>query len=320
MSRDGKALEPDEYRILGGDGKWRWLRREAELLPGKNGARNTILITLQDVTERVHMEDELRQGYASLKRAQRMGRIGSVDVDLTTMKVSWSEELYEIYGRDPKEGPADLETFLTFLHPDDRHMIPQIRAQYARPAGGSNEFRIVRPDGSVRWIHREAEQIRDSQGRPIGLITVEQDVTDRVTMEDALRRGHDRLAMAQRIGKVGSAEINLRTRAAFRSDEFNRLMGFDAGPSADGPDAVVDAIHPDDRETVREVMRRTSAGEVVPPVDLRVLHEDGSIAWVRRHHDFIRNAAAFRKRRSSSFRTSPNRSGWSRPRTNSSRP
>jgi PAS domain S-box-containing protein len=293
QAQSGKPLDPDEYRILGGDGKWRWLRRETEILPAADGrGRGTILITLQDVTERVHMEDELRQGNISLKRAQRMGRIGSADIDLNTMKVAWSDELYDIYGRDPAEGPADLDTFLTYLHPDDRYLIPAIREQYLSGIpGSSTEFRIVRPDGGIRWIHREAEQIADATGKPLGLITVEQDVTERVLMEKELRRGHDRLALAQRTGRIGSSELDMRTGTSVRSDEFYRVLGLDpAKVKANDIEKMIEAYHPDDRDTLRDIMRRTANGETLPATDLRIVRPDGSIGWIRRHHDFQRAA------------------------------
>lgn len=296
-SQRGKALEPDEYRILGGDDRWRWLRREAELLPGHNGGPATILVTLQDISDRVRMEEEARQGYASLQRAQRMGKIGSVDVDLKTMTVRWSDELYRIYGRDPKDGPAGLDEFLALIHPDDAHVVPAIRDQYLRGSSeGAHEFRIVHPNGTVRWIHREVEQVHDQAGQPVRLVTVEQDVTERVRMEEELRRGNKRLVMAQKTGKIGSAKINLRTRESARSDEFYRVMGIDpAADNADDFEVFVQAFHPDDRAAMREIMRRTGEGESLPPSELRLLRPDGTIAWIRRHHDFVVGAKGNRE-------------------------
>ncbi|HEY1723559.1 MAG TPA: PAS domain-containing protein [Magnetospirillaceae bacterium] len=295
-SQRGRALEPDEYRILGGDGQWRWVRREAELLPSRGDVPSTILVTLQDITDRVRMEDELRQGYASLQRAQRMGKMGSVDVDLETMKVRWSDELYSIYGRDPKDGPADLDTFLQMIHPDDRHLVGSIRDQYTRdlrgaPDGTATEFRIVRSDGAVRWIHREVQQVRDDHGRPVALVTVEQDVTARVEMEDELRHSTERLVLAQRTGRIGSAEIDLQAGRTTRSAEYLRLLGIDPAKGSCSAEDVLEAFHPDDREKVGEGMRKAALGQDVPPVDLRILRHDGAIAWVKRHQQFVADAA-----------------------------
>ncbi len=285
-ARSGEPLTPDEHRIKGGDGQWRWVRREAALLPGGD----TIMITLQDVTERVRMEESLRVGYANLLRAQRLGRIGSAEIDLTTMAVTWSDQLYEIYGRDRAAGPADLGQFFAYIHPEDRGVIASIREQYLRGnAAGAHEFRIVREDGTIRWLHRETEQIMDGKGRPIRLVTVEQDVTERVRMENELRVSRDRLIQAQRIGRMGSGEFDLATGTMLRSDEYHRLLGLDPRRGPYPPDAIVAAIHPDDQETVRAIIARMAAGEDNAPTDLRALHPDGKVVWLRRHQEFVRD-------------------------------
>ncbi len=129
-------------------------------------------------------EERLVRANANLVHAQRMGKIGSVEVDLVTMDAHWSDELYRIYGRDPKLGPARLEEFLAYVHPDDRAVAEEMRHQHETgDVHGPNEYRILLPGGEVRWIHREIEVVRDAAGKPATLITTEQDITDQKRAE-----------------------------------------------------------------------------------------------------------------------------------------
>jgi len=124
-------------------------------------------------------EDRLLRANANLVNAQRLGKIGSVEVDLATMQVNWSEQLYRIYGRDPKLGPASLDEFLAYVHPDDRGIAEEMRHQHVTGiVRGPNEYRILLRDGQVRWVHREIEVVRDSSGKPVKLVATEQDITD----------------------------------------------------------------------------------------------------------------------------------------------
>ncbi|HEY1721699.1 MAG TPA: ATP-binding protein [Magnetospirillaceae bacterium] len=134
----------------------------------------------------IGVEDRLRRSNANLIHAQRMGKIGSVEVDLVTMKPTWSDELYRIYDRDRALGPANLEEFLAYLHPDDRATVTEMRDQHtAGDVRGPNEYRIVLRDGSIRWVHREVEVVRDESGRPIKLVAAEQDITEQKRLDQA---------------------------------------------------------------------------------------------------------------------------------------
>ncbi len=134
----------------------------------------------------IRVEDRLRRSNANLEHAQRMGRIGSVEVDLVTMKPMWSEELYRIYGRDRAMGPATLDEFLAYVHPDDRPIVIEMRDQHTDGTVlGPNEYRIVLKDGAIRWIHREVEVVLDASGKPVKLVASEQDVTERKLLDQA---------------------------------------------------------------------------------------------------------------------------------------
>ncbi len=134
----------------------------------------------------IRVEERLRGVNANLVHAQRMGKIGSVEVDLVAMKATWSDELYRIYDRDRALGPAPLEEFLAYVHPDDRDTVAEMRGQHLHgTVQGPNEYRIILKDGSIRWIHREVEVLRDPSGKPVKLVAAEQDITDQKRLDQA---------------------------------------------------------------------------------------------------------------------------------------
>ena len=240
------------------------------------------------VLQVIAIEDRLRRSRASLEHGQRIGRIGSVEVDIATQKATWSDELFAIYRRDPDLGPADLESFLAYLHPDDKDKADAMRDWQKRGIdGGPIEYRIRWPNGEVRWIHREVEIQRDPSGKPLTMIATEQDITERRRMEVELQREHARLVFAQRMARMGSAELNLKTGVAVRSDEFFRVVGAEPGKPPSDRDEMAIVFHPDDRDLAADAVKRMMNGEPVPTLELRVIGADGETRWVRRDQEFI---------------------------------
>jgi PAS domain S-box-containing protein len=132
----------------------------------------------------------MRQIEHELAETQALVHLGSWNWDIPTDTVSWSDELYRIYGLQPQEVRATYEAFLERLHPEDRSRIDVIvRDSFATGAPFAFDHRIVRSDGSVRWLHGEGEVVRDGAGNPVRMFGTAQDITDQTAAEDALRRG-----------------------------------------------------------------------------------------------------------------------------------
>jgi PAS domain S-box-containing protein len=119
-----------------------------------------------------------------LEMAQQITHIGSWEWDPRTEVVTWSNELYRIYGLEPRSCEITFPTFLARVHPDDRD---RIQAEVGRALEGDGRFayveRIVRPDGSVRNLDTVGEVVRDAQGNVAGLIGTCRDVTLEVRAE-----------------------------------------------------------------------------------------------------------------------------------------
>jgi PAS domain S-box-containing protein len=129
---------------------------------------------------RVHTES-LRASETRLKDAQRMAHLGHLQLDAASGRMIWSDEMYAIFGRDPASFRPDLQTYCAELvHPDDRAAL-QAAEQAAYRDGGMHrlDHRILRPDGSVRWVQAEGRAETDAAGRPLRIIATVQDITER---------------------------------------------------------------------------------------------------------------------------------------------
>jgi PAS domain S-box-containing protein len=131
---------------------------------------------------------ELAESELRMREAQALAHIGSFHWDIAADAVTWTDELYRIFGLDPQEFPATFEGYLASIHEDDRRRVRNTIEQ-AVTTGRTyeHEYRIVRPGGEAVWVHARGEAVRDDRGVMVGLAGFCHDITDRKSVEDSLR-------------------------------------------------------------------------------------------------------------------------------------
>ncbi|AUS99416.1 hypothetical protein CLI64_02840 [Nostoc sp. CENA543] len=140
--------------------------------------------TAQDITERIESEEKIRHSEARLATTQKIAHVGSWELDINTSQRSWSTESFEIFGLDPQQPEPTPAEFLEMVHPDDRVVIQShLTAALAYCSLFSCEYRIIRPDGSIRYLESRAEVVQDRQGKAIKLIGAILDITERKQAE-----------------------------------------------------------------------------------------------------------------------------------------
>jgi diguanylate cyclase (GGDEF)-like protein/PAS domain S-box-containing protein len=132
---------------------------------------------------------DLAQSEARLANAQRIAKLGHWEWDLATGQVQRSEEIYEIVGRTREELPATHDAFLDTLHVDDRPLFKEaVEGALQRRQSFSLDFRVVRPDGSVRIVHQQGEVDYDVAGNATRMLGTTQDITERKRAEEQIRQ------------------------------------------------------------------------------------------------------------------------------------
>jgi PAS domain S-box-containing protein len=282
-SEAGQPTPPIDYRIIRPDGVERVLHRESDALFDEAGKPICLFGTLQDITERKRIETELRRSQENLARAHHVAGIGSFERDLVTGKLEWSDEFLRIWGveRRPSHGTAEL--LLSLVHPEDRQKFVAGRdAALDRKSNTPQDFRIIRPDGDERTLHREYGVMFDDSGKPVRMFGTVQDITERRKAEIEIQRSRENLARAQRIASIGSFERDFVTGKIEWSDEMYRILGLDKREARPGPDVLMQLVHVDDREKFLDYRRDELKGQPTVPLEYRVIRADGEERVLRR--------------------------------------
>jgi PAS domain S-box-containing protein len=183
------------------------------IIPDTEGKEHFVIITLvphfkgervigffasiMDITERKVAEDALRESEYNLKDAQRVGHLGSWDLNVVTGDLLWSDECYRIYGFRPQEFVPTFEKFQQIVHPEDRGFVQeQVDAALNNNKHYDLDFRFLRYNGETGWIHVEGEVTRDTEGKPIRFFGTQIDITERKRAEEALARKHEEMNAA----------------------------------------------------------------------------------------------------------------------------
>lgn len=127
--------------------------------------------------EHQRAEKALEEKQALLIEAQSIAHIGNWWHDLTTVEIFWSEEFFRILGRPPQK--VNTELGLSWIHPEDISILQKAIEEPSEGGISEQEFRIVRPNGEIRWIHNRWVRIYDEEGKEIKRIGTHQDITEK---------------------------------------------------------------------------------------------------------------------------------------------
>ena len=195
-SFDARRSFQMQYRLRRADDEYRWVLDNGTPRY-REGEFAGYIGSCIDITERKLMEERLRSSEALLTEAERLAKVGSWERQIGTGEIRWSAETYRIFGLT-SDAPTGLTAFVNCVHPEDREKILEVERQVRSTYGPvETEYRIIRPDGEVRFIRSVVEAIRNHEGDPTRLVGATQDITDlRRAQEEAHCRGRSWKASA----------------------------------------------------------------------------------------------------------------------------
>ncbi|HZF40644.1 MAG TPA: PAS domain-containing protein, partial [Blastocatellia bacterium] len=240
----GEVVTGQEILYHRGDGIKAWVSVSGAPISdaGGNVVGGVVLIT--DIDEEKRAREALRINRERLNLAQKASRAGSFEWNLRTNAVIWSEETEAIFGLAPGSFGGAYEDWTRCVHPEDLSRAEQELRRAIVDGEGVSEYRVVWPDGGVRWIQARGKIFFDEAGQPLRWVGINIDVTERKQMEESLRRQTNALREADR-----------------RKDEFLATLAHELrNPLAPISNAIqILTLRGDDPEVVaqtREVMER----------------------------------------------------------------
>jgi PAS domain S-box-containing protein len=261
----------------------RWVHAAYVPTRDREGLVDGWIAVVSDITERREAEEAARASEARLRDAQSLAKVGSWERNLETGENFWSDEVREIFGVT-KDAPSDFAFFASCVHPKDRERVMEDENLLRSSRGPVEaEFRIIRPDGQVRFVRAVKEAIRNERGEIVRVTGATQDVTEQVAARELLRASEDRLKNSERLAQVGHWTWDFKTGHVSWSDELYRLFGQprDFVPSLE---EFLRAIIPQHRERVKEAIQGRLAGRDNPPeyrLEFQIERTDGDVRTVR---------------------------------------
>ena len=266
----------DDRWMLHRNGERFWANGTTNAVRESSGKLTGFTKVMRDLTERVQAEATLRQSQERLALTLQAGGLGIWDSDLVSRRTYWSPEQERLFGLEP--GRFDGH-FSKRLHPEDRRRV-LLRLAAALEGGSEyiDEYRVVWPDGTVRWLAARGRVYRDPDGRAVRILGVNYDITERRQAEAALKESEERF----RVMGDHSPLMIWVTDQEGRVEYINRAYQEFFGVSTERVqrDGWPPLVHPDDQqgytqaflECLRE--RRTFWGQA------RVRHRSGEWRWV----------------------------------------
>lgn len=266
----------DTYRIRSRSGEVRWIELIARPVERNHDGSTLIVGAARDLTEQKRVEEALAASEALLREAQAVAHFGSWRVDLETGATEWSGEMYEIYGLEPDGGTMTVDRAIEQVHPADVDLVRQaVRQQVETGELAEYEFRIIRTDGEVRWLHLRAKAEVDDAGEVVGYTGVSQDVTERRRAEEFNRVISEAVSDVAFSYTVCDGDLSLD----WVTGAYERVTGRPAEPDEKG-EIWTPIAYPDDLPRVREAERRVAEG-IATVDEFRILTPTGQPRWMR---------------------------------------
>ena len=211
LARERGETWEDTFPLRGRDGEYGWFLSQATPIRDEAGRIVRWFGTHTDVTELRKAKEEFRESEERLRLALAGGQMGAWDVDLVSDSTRWDDKEFELLGLPAHSVTPSTEEFYAVVHPEDRALIRQaVQRAVAEADALEHEFRVVLPDGRIRWVASKGQVLKDDHGKPVRMIGVNFDVTERKRTEAGLRSSAEELEV--RVGERTRELVSLHGR------------------------------------------------------------------------------------------------------------
>lgn len=234
---------------------------------------------------------ELQESQNRLLRAQELTQVGTFELSLSSRKFTATTAVFFILGLRIPVGHVIGRTQVSErIHAEDRSRVARWHRDMLRKGTPSTiEFRVIRPDGAIRWVTVVAQLVRSSEGCAAFYSGAIQDVTDlKITQFDAARR-EEALRIAGRLARLYSWTYYVRPGVMDWNDDLDLLMGYAPGKAQRSFETLLSAVHPEDRDRLMLQVQEACAASTSLDSEVRVLRLDDSVRHVHLRVELVRD-------------------------------
>jgi PAS domain S-box-containing protein len=232
----------------------------------------------------------LRASEEKLAQAQHIAHLGYWERDVVADSIRWSDETYRIFGL-PGRSDIDIDHFQKLLHPDDREKVKNAIGDAL--AGGPRydmEYRVVRPDGDLRFIHSQGNVVKDQFGRPRYIFGTVQDITERKQAEEALRKAEHKYREIFENSIEGIFQTTPEGKYLGANPALARMYGYDSPEDLIASVTDIGRMVYVDPERRREFKRLIEHHGFVKLFEYEVYRKDQSKIWICENARAVRDA------------------------------
>jgi PAS domain S-box-containing protein len=235
------------------------------------------------VIERRRFLDQLTSTSERLQYAERAGGIGVFDWDMKTGAVIWTPQMNELYGIPAGLFGGHVDDWKKMVHPDDLPALLELVDQEtkARRRDFQADYRIIHPNGEIRWTAVQGGFEYDSQGTPTRMIGVVSDITERKRVEQQSTFDKERLSLALEAGNLGFWDWHVPSGSVQFGGCWASMLGYQFDEIEPHVRSWEKLVHPEDMPAVQRALEAHFKGErPVYEAEHRLLHKDGSWHWI----------------------------------------
>lgn len=234
------------------------------------------IVYIEDITDRVILENTLKEEQNKLKEAQRIAKIGNWEFDLQTQELFWSDEAYAILGIERGVKSLVYADFLEFLHPDDKDKVQQAFLSAIKDHKPYEvRHRVLLKNGEVKVVQEKSEIYYDEQGQALRAVGTVQDITKAMEQEEALKKSNQYL---NNLFTYANAPI-IVWDSEFKITKFNKAFEQYTGRKEE--DVLGEYLEilfpPEFVESNMKLIQQTSTGERWETVEIPIQHLSGDV-------------------------------------------
>ena len=273
----GEQIQGEEFVLVTRAGKFN-IKIFSQVIPSMYGHSSAALIIFQDITELKAVENDLRRTQADLNEAVEIAQVGFWSVDTKTSKTSISTQLMRQFGLQLGEFDGNLDRALAVIHPEDRErVVIAINNSINQGHPYRIEYRVVHPDGAIRWIEAKSGETGDKAADSTRFAGTTLDITERVKARQALEANERNL----RLLADSMPQIVWSANPNGYLDYFNQIWFDYSGSSYEENEGNgwVKYVHPDDLPKTIERWKESLQTSKAYENEFRLRDRQGNYRW-----------------------------------------